>query len=321
MALAVTSLTNGSTTPTNLTGFTTASVSPAGGSLLILSLGAYDGTGTQDFTVASVSGLSLTWVSQKVTGAGSADKGDVEVWTAVCGASPGSGAITVTFTGAGFGLGAAAWAVDQVTGQNTSTPVVTGNTQAANASSTAPAATFAAAGGSSNLFYAMDVVLLGASGTVVQTPNESPTPWTALDNIASSSAVNNNVALLTTISPDVTNVNAAVSLNASHSWGMIGLELNAAAGVSVSLTTPNLALAAPVLAPQFPGAVTLTTPNLALAAPALTPAGSGAATVALTTPNLALAAPALAPSGPPAATAAQQGDSDRSGLLRKPFLW
>lgn len=241
MTLAVTSLTSGSTSPSNLTGFTTASVSPASGSLLVLSLGGYDGTGTQDFTVSTVSGLSVTWTKQKASGAGSADKGDLEVWTAPAGASPGSGAITVTLTGSGFGNASAVWAVDQVTAEDPATPVVTANTQAANASSTGPAVTFGAPAGGGNLFYAMSLVLLGASGTVTQTPNESPTAWTALDNLASSDAVNNNVALLTTISPDVTNVDASVSLNGSHSWGMIGIELAAASGGSPATSGPLMA--------------------------------------------------------------------------------
>jgi hypothetical protein len=94
-------------------------------------------------------------------------------------------------------------------------------------------------------------------------------------------------------------------------------------GVTVNLTTPNLALAAPVIAPQFAGAVTLTTPNLALAAPVLAPAGSGAATVQLTTPNLQLGAPLITPfiGVPGASGVAPVPDSDRPGLLRKPFLW
>lgn len=327
MALAVTSLTNGSVAPgVNLTAYTTASISPAGGSLLILASGAYDGSGTQDFTISTVASPGLTlatgWTKQESTGAGSADKGDAEVWTAVCGATPGSGAIVVTFTAGAAGLGGAAWAVDQATGQDASTPVWT--TDLNNASSATPTLVFSTAQSASNLFYMISVVLLGAAGSVTQTPNESPTPWTALDNLQSSTATNNGVALLATVSPDATNLNGAVSLGGtSHSWATIGLELNAAAGgVSVSLPAAAVALAAPPAAPQFPASASLPAAQLALAAPLVTPAGSGAATVALPAAQLALAAPALSPGSPPAAGAArQQGDSDRPGLLRKPFLW
>lgn len=69
-----------------------------------------------------------------------------------------------------------------------------------------------------------------------------------------------------------------------------------ASGANVNLTTPNLALAAPLLTPGASANVNLTTPNLALAAPLVTPAGGSAGVnVNLTTPNLALAAPVLAP--------------------------
>jgi hypothetical protein len=89
-------------------------------------------------------------------------------------------------------------------------------------------------------------------------------------------------------------------------------------GQTVDLTTPNLALAAPLVTVQYPAAVSLTTPSLALAAPLVTPAGSGAATVDLTTPNLALAAPAVSAYGPPVPqTGTVPGDDRRSHALRK----
>lgn len=67
-------------------------------------------------------------------------------------------------------------------------------------------------------------------------------------------------------------------------------------GVNVNLTTPNLALAAPLAGPG--GGVGLTTPNLALAAPLVAPSAGGTpANVNLTAPNLSLAAPIVAPQG------------------------
>jgi hypothetical protein len=68
------------------------------------------------------------------------------------------------------------------------------------------------------------------------------------------------------------------------------------AGATVALTTPNVALAAPLLAPAAVVAVALTTPNVALAAPAVSL--TAGATVALTTPNVALAAPLITPAIP-----------------------
>lgn len=64
------------------------------------------------------------------------------------------------------------------------------------------------------------------------------------------------------------------------------------AGATVALTTPNVALAAPLLTPGL--SVSLTTPNIALAAPV--PTIMAGANVILTAPNVALAAPLLAPS-------------------------
>jgi hypothetical protein len=70
-----------------------------------------------------------------------------------------------------------------------------------------------------------------------------------------------------------------------------------AGGTNVALTTPNLALAAPIVTPLVGKTVALTTPNLALAAPIVTPAAPSGANVVLTTPNLALAAPVVMPAG------------------------
>lgn len=69
----------------------------------------------------------------------------------------------------------------------------------------------------------------------------------------------------------------------------------AGAPVTVALTTPNVALAAPLVTPSTGTTVALTTPNVALAAPLVTPSGGG--TVALTAPNVALAAPAVTTTG------------------------
>ena len=66
-----------------------------------------------------------------------------------------------------------------------------------------------------------------------------------------------------------------------------------AGGATVSLTTPNLALAAPAPAVDSSPRVLLTAPNLALAAPAVSVRAD--MRVSLTSPNLALAAPPVSP--------------------------
>jgi hypothetical protein len=103
---------------------------------------------------------------------------------------------------------------------------------------------------------------------------------------------------------------------------MIGLEIAAgASGVSVALPVADIDLAAPLVTPSFAASVALPAATLALAAPTVTPAGSGAATIALPVAQLTLAAPLITPGVPAAGGTAAAGDSDRSGLLRKPVLW
>jgi hypothetical protein len=77
------------------------------------------------------------------------------------------------------------------------------------------------------------------------------------------------------------------SFNAANYW--VDVEVTTGTSASVSLTAPNLALAAPLPSVAVSDTVSLTTPNLALAAPLVTPKASP--TVSLTAPNLALAAP------------------------------
>jgi hypothetical protein len=237
MSLSVSSLTSDSTAGASVGGFTTASITPAANSMLILAAGGFDGTGSQDFTISSVSGLGLTWTRRKLGVAGSGAKGDVEAWTAVCGGSPGSGTITAA-TSIAFS-GGMVWDVDQVTGQDGTTPIVASNIQAANASSTAAALTFNAAANSSNLYWFMSVALLGGGGSVSQTPSETPA-WTSLSNLQSSTATYNGVGLTTQISPDVTHTAAGATLSVSHSWGTIGLEIAASL---VAPSTPRLLMA------------------------------------------------------------------------------
>jgi hypothetical protein len=238
VSLAVTSLTSNSTASASFGGFTTASVSPAANSLLVLWVSGFDGSGTQDFTVSAVSGLGLTWTRQKLGVAGSTPKGDVECWTAPCGSSPGSGAITVTLT-VGNVNGGVAWDVDQVTGQSASTPVVTGNTQATNNSSAASSATFGTAGNASNLFLYGSTVLIGTGQSVTQAASETPA-WTQLAQQQSNTTTQNGVSLQTQVSPDATHLTASSSWTGSHSWGTIGIEIAAATGGTAHTATATL---------------------------------------------------------------------------------
>jgi hypothetical protein len=229
MSLVVTSLTSSSTAGASIGGFTTASISPAGNSLLVLWVSGFDGASAQDFTVNSVTGLGLTWTRAELGTAGATPKGDLEAWTAECGASPGSGAITVAATvsniNGGFG-----WDVDQVTGQDPTTPVVVSNIQQTKNSSAASSATFNTAGSSLNLFLLMSTVLIGTGQSVTQTASETPA-WTQLAQVQSNTASQNGVSLQTQVSPDVTHLTAGATWTGSHSWGTIGLEIAASGPV------------------------------------------------------------------------------------------
>ena len=237
MALAATSLINSSAASASVSGFTTASISPTANSLLLLSVGGFDGTGSQDFTVNTVSGLGLTWARKKLGIAGSTPKGDVEAWAATCGATPGSGTITVSLTIAFSG--GVAWGVDQFTGEDTTTPVVAGNIVASNNSSAASSVTYGSAASSSNLFWFMNVVLLGGGGNITQAPSETP-PWTALSQSQSDTTTFNGASLATQVSPDVTHLTGSSSWSGSHSWGTIGLEISASSGGTPHTATASL---------------------------------------------------------------------------------
>jgi hypothetical protein len=228
--LAVTSLTSNHAEGASLSGFTTASVTPTANSELLLWTASYNGAGAQAQVVQSVSGLSLSWAQKKLWFCGSANKGDFELWAAKCGNSPGSGAITVTFTQTISG--GALWAVSQGAGVDQATPTVDSNIVHTNGSSSAPSGTFGAAAKAQNLFVVAYAGLIGSGGSQVITPSQSPA-WTTLAASFQSSTVGlNGVCLCTQVSPDVTHLVASAGLTASGSWGVLGIELSAAAAVA-----------------------------------------------------------------------------------------
>jgi hypothetical protein len=103
------------------TSYTTASVSPAANSLLLLfTVDAVTAGGTAPESVPT--GLSLTWVR---VGSRAWDDYRVGAWIAQCGGSPGSGTITLTENDRGSGTTAigAAWSVIEITGHHVANPV------------------------------------------------------------------------------------------------------------------------------------------------------------------------------------------------------
>lgn len=117
MALAASNLTS-TWDNVDRTSYSTASISPAANSLLIVyvfvSAASVAGSGV-------VAGLGLTWnlVNSRLDGGRSQ-----AVHWAQCGASPGSGALTLTWTGGDATSTGLGWFVIQVTGHNTAAPIV-----------------------------------------------------------------------------------------------------------------------------------------------------------------------------------------------------
>lgn len=170
--ITVTSLASGGSTADN-TVFNTASVSPTGGCLLAVGV-THTATGG---TTATVSGLGLTWTMQhRITVSGSTK---LEVWTAPCGTSPGSG--TITITGAAT-ITSLVWHVHQVEAQHGTTPVVAANTLSNTGTGTiSQLLQTPPVSDNALLFYC------GAAANITQTPF---TGWTELaDNSSSTPSV------------------------------------------------------------------------------------------------------------------------------------
>jgi hypothetical protein len=203
------SLTSGNDN-TNPTSLTTESISTDGPALLALSVS------TQGGSVASVSGLSLTWTQQGSTG-------PLGLWTAVTDQAV-SGTVDITLSG---GVNAA-WDLDQISGVDLATPFVlpvataTGGGDAASITFPAPAS------GNNKYLFAVGT----ENGGYAPAPAESPA-WEQLAGEAAETPGYGfpEAALGTQMSADVSNQVAAASWanypNDSPSWGAIGLELNA----------------------------------------------------------------------------------------------
>jgi hypothetical protein len=105
------------------TSYTTASISPAADSLLLVFVCDSIAAGTAPRSV--VSGLSLTWtqIGTKAWSAGGVRRSGA--WIAQCGSSPGSGTLTLTEQDEGSGTTSTgtAWAVIQITGHHVASPV------------------------------------------------------------------------------------------------------------------------------------------------------------------------------------------------------
>jgi hypothetical protein len=214
MAVAISSLdhagTNGATTTV-----TTASISPAANSTLVLFVSNWDGGSANTPVVTAVSGLSLTWVQLCHTTAGGVH-GDLSCWIAVCGSSPGSGTITIT-TGSNI-TGGNCYDVIQVTGG-----VVIGNsTKFATTTGTSPNITMGTAAASDSRFIYGQAAMLVSGGSNAVTPAGS---WTELNDFYNAGGGPGGVSLETQYSPDSTSTAASGTWSVSRNGMAICIEV------------------------------------------------------------------------------------------------
>lgn len=216
MAINATALTSDSDGTTGSSA-TTASVAPGANRLQLLHVHAHPAGGP---AYATVTGCGLTWESvdqhnYDVSG------GDTQMLYRAMGASPSSGALTIDF-GTGNDQLEICWSLAECDGVDTSGTNGSGavvQAVKASGSSTAPAATLAAFGDAANATYG--AVVGGSAGW----PLAGGSGFTELHNFQGPT-----VGLLTLSefrADNDTSVDA--SAGASTTWGVIAVELKAAA--------------------------------------------------------------------------------------------
>ena len=206
MAFSVSSLTSGWAVEESAS-FSTASVTPSGGSLLVLWV--Y----SEGWGVDSVSGLGANWVP-----VGRESTQDLNAWAAIVPPDGASGSVDVTTGLVGTNPDVAfCWDLDEVTGARLWCSFVASNIQTATGTSSPASLTFNTAASSDNLF------LFGLVNAYTQSAAESPA-WTILANVEQQY----ESYLATQVSPDVSNLTASANLGRTFTWGALGLELAAA---------------------------------------------------------------------------------------------
>jgi hypothetical protein len=170
MAIAASTLTTGSGTTGTI--YNTAAVSPAAGSVVLLTVHGFIAASVQP-AAPTISGAGLTWtlVASVDTDNAGTDRATAFLFTGI--GTPSSGAITITFASSMSSVG---WIVDEFTGVNTSNPVVQSNATTTASGATSASTTLAAfADATNNAAFACFGVQ--ASGADTFTPEAG---WTAL---------------------------------------------------------------------------------------------------------------------------------------------
>lgn len=224
MAITISELTS-AYDPTDATSYTTASVSPAANSLLVVFWATRENTAAPSITV---SGGGLTWTEtepEQVDGISA-----IGSWRAQCGASPGSFTIGLSCDGGITAIGAA-WSVLQVAGHDSASPIVQSPIAGTGSTGTTATVTFAALAGSSN------AQLLHA----IHRSNEAQSAeagWTAG---TARNGTGPNFSSLATWRIASADLSATQTWSTSARWQAQGLEIQASGGSVTGTGSATLA--------------------------------------------------------------------------------
>lgn len=217
MAIAATVLASGTST-TDGTSFTTASISPAADSLLLVFTSSSISTGTAP--TVTPSGLGLTFTNQAEQGWGSPTSPvrRLVAFTAQCGGSPGSGAISFSMSASSTDC---AWVVIEITGHDTTTPVAQAVTAFSDSTSgNTGSITLASPANADSRPFSW----WGVRDNVNATPDSG---WTELADIVGSSP---SMGYDAQWKSDGFDTSAGATFDLAQRWGGIAIEIAASGG-------------------------------------------------------------------------------------------
>ncbi len=201
------------------TGFTTASVTPTGNALVLVTVACRLLSGNGCGAISTITGNSLTYVKvlSKVfgSGEGSGQADTVEVWRGM-GASPTAGALTITYTASPTNV---SWSVDQVTGTDQ-----TGSNGSGAIGITASNATTLGVAAASPALVTMGTFGNGNNGTYAAFGALGAGTLTVGSGLTQLGQNTNAPALLTgRNNGNLTTLNATYT--GTQQWGAIGIEI------------------------------------------------------------------------------------------------
>jgi hypothetical protein len=196
--------------------YETASFSPSANSIVLVSLHTLH---TGGVTGLAISGFSASWTSVAAINYGTiaSPARRLEIFKAEFGSTPGTD--TIRFTVSSL-VGSAQWRVIELTGYDTSTPILQAPTNRGNATAnpeTFTVSTSAYTTGSTAIFF---VGFSGTGGTITVEGG-----WSAIGVRA-----NNEISGWAAYDTTPTDTTPSMSFNAARDWGAIAVEVAAAGG-------------------------------------------------------------------------------------------